>query len=451
MTDGSDAFAARIQLVEAAEVSVDLQSYIFKADTAGVLMTERLFAAARRGVRVRLLLDDNHTDGLEPLLAMMGSHPNVQVRLFNPFASRVWRLVGLLTDFRRLNARMHAKCMIVDNQVAIIGGRNIGDAYFDLDVDVNFTDLDMLAVGAVVAQASATFDDYWNSARSYPLAALMGRGLAWSPDSFTQVLEDAHGSASSLGYAEALAESHVVDDLLHQRLAFEWAVTQLWSDDVEGQLQSPQRPPHRPGRVVPRLKGALGAATSELDLVSPYFVPDDESTMALQALARRGVRVRILTNSLAATDVAAVHAGYIKHRVALLQAGVKLFELKPTAAAPALRRRFSVRGGTLASLHAKAFSVDRQRVFVGSFNLDPRSAQLNAEMVLAIESSAMAAQLSEALNRSLPAIAYEVTLSVQGRPQWQSAGETMAAEPEAGVVRRLVVQLLSLMPIDWLL
>ena len=450
LSRGRDAFAARVLLAHAAERSLDVQYYIFRNDVTGRLLCEALWEAAERGVRVRLLIDDANTRGLDEALAVLDSHANIEVRLFNPYANRGFRLGELMTDFSRVNRRMHNKSFTADNQVAIVGGRNVGDQYYGAESAVEFADLDVLAAGAVVREVSAEFDAYWNSESAYPVAALIPHappeGAAQVRDAWARL----HGDPRAAAYVEAVRATPLVQQLLAGRLPLEWVTAHVVADDPAKVLQPPERTELH---LLPRLTAALGKPQRELDLVSPYFVPAEEGTAALGALAQRGVKVRVLTNSLAATDVAPVHAGYAKYRKALLRAGVRLYELKPSAA----KQDDASRGGagsSDASLHAKTFAVDRDRVFVGSFNFDPRSARLNTEMGIVIESSSLASQLSSALDAVLPGNAYELRL-VDDKVQWierDGAGETIhASEPGAGFFQSLWVGLLSLLPIEWLL
>jgi putative cardiolipin synthase len=447
-----DAFAARVLLARAAERSLDLQYYIWRPDTTGGLLAEALWQAAERGVRVRLLLDDANTKGLDEGIAVLDAHPNIEVRLFNPFANRGMRLVNFATDFARLNRRMHNKAFIADNQFAIVGGRNVGDEYFGADTPVAFTDLDALAVGAVVPQVSAAFDEYWNSASAYPAASLVGPAAA----TVAQILEawSTRQGEQAERYVEALRATPLVQELLAGGLAFEWTSARVLHDDPGKVLHPPDR---HDLHMLPRLEEALRSPARQMDLVSPYFVPTEAGTEALLEIAKRGVAMRILTNSLAATDVPAVHAGYSRYREALLRGGVRLYELKPSipdTEFAAERKRRGLSGSSGASLHAKTFAVDRNRIFIGSFNFDPRSARLNTEMGILVESEAIALLLSDALDRNLPQLAYEVVLA-DGRLQWierTAAGEIRHdTEPGVGTLKRFWVDFLSILPFEWML
>jgi putative cardiolipin synthase len=436
LDNARDAFAARVLLARAAQRSLDVQYYIWRADTSGGLLAGELLQAAERGVRVRLLLDDNTTRGMDQALAALDAHANVEVRLFNPYANRSWRLGEMATDFARINRRMHNKSFTADNQAAIVGGRNVGNEYFGADSPVAFADLDVLAVGAVVPDISAGFDAYWNSESAYPASSLI------SPRTALQEGAPQRDDEASR-YLEAVRATALVEKLLQGSLQLEWASARLLQDDPAKVLHPPERTDLH---LLPRLEAAIGTPAREMDLVSPYFVPTKEGTAALSALAARGVKVRVLTNSLAATDVSPVHAGYAKYREKLLRAGVALYEAKPHVENKGEQR------GSDASLHAKTFAVDRRQIFVGSFNFDPRSARLNTEMGVAVASPALAARLSEAMDRGLREIAYEVRLSPDGGGlEWTDGGVRYTSEPGAGVFKRLWIAFLSLLPIEWLL
>ncbi|HEX7061694.1 MAG TPA: phospholipase D family protein [Woeseiaceae bacterium] len=446
LTGGQDAFAVRLRLAQAAERSIDAQYYIWRDDLTGKLLYRALFDAAERGVRVRLLLDDNRTAGLDPLLAALDAHPNVEVRLFNPFVLRRVRLLGYLTDFMRLNRRMHSKSFTVDNQVTIIGGRNVGDEYFDAAPAgaLTFSDLDVLAVGPVVAEVSTQFDQYWASRSAHPAGPL----LPAPRHGLRELLAPSPAAAARLG---AVQNAGPVDELLAGSLALEWAPVEMLSDDpAKGLGLAP------PETHFPRLlTDALGPVGAELDLVSPYFVPTRTAVETLTSMAGGGVKVRILVNSLEATDVKAVHSGYVKWRTELLAAGIALFEMRLVGSAAAEERLAGPFGSSATSLHAKTIAADRSRIFIGSFNLDRRSASLNTELGFVIESSNLAGRLAQLFDEAIAEVAYRVELSEGGDLYWveQRGGERIRHDTEPGTTawERGAVTILSWLPIDWLL
>ncbi|WP_232831163.1 phospholipase D family protein [Peristeroidobacter agariperforans] len=450
LRDGRDAFAARGLLADAAERTLDIQYYIWRNDMSGTLLLDALRRAADRGVRVRLLLDDNNTAGLDPVLAALNAHPQIEVRLFNPFTLRRYRVLNYLTDFSRLNRRMHNKTFTADNQVAIVGGRNVGDEYFDAHQEFAFVDLDVLAIGPVVNDVAADFERYWQSASSYPVDSILPSPDGAAIRKLAAAAEAVTRSRASVAYVRALQTSRFVHDLLAGTLGYRWAVTHMVSDDPAKGLG--RKGPR--GAILERLEHVLGTPQHELQLISPYLVPTREGVRTLADLARRGIKITILTNSLDATDVTAVHAGYAKRRRALLASGITIYELMRTTS-HRVRGDRKLSGSSGSSLHAKTFSVDRTRVFVGSFNLDPRSAALNTEMGLIMECPELAANIATGLASRFPEHCYRLNMQADGRLEWAEHrnGETIihTREPNAPWWRRLIVSLLALLPIEWLL
>ena len=449
LANGRDAFATRVRLADIAERSLDVQYYIWQNDLTGTLLLDALRRAADRGVRVRLLLDDNGTRGFDDLLRTLVAHRNIEVRLFNPFATRSWRGLESVLDFVRLNRRMHNKSFTADNQVTIVGGRNVGDAYFGAEAGVLFVDLDVLAIGPVVADVSRDFDGYWASESAYPA----GRIVAPATPSLNGIVraeaDRIERSPAAVAYLEAVAQEPLVLKMAQRDITFEWATTHLVSDDpAKGRGEAEDET-----FMLPRLKRIMRIPTTELVVVSAYFVPGEAGVRYLDGLARSGVKVTVLTNSLEATDVAAVHSGYAKWRPSMLAAGVELWETKRSATqAPAQPR---VSGSSGSSLHAKTFEVDRAQVFIGSFNVDPRSKRLNTELGFVIDSPSMATDLSEALPARLAGRAYRLRMSPEGSIQWieQLDGREIVHDSEPGTSfwQRLGVGVLSLLPIEWLL
>jgi putative cardiolipin synthase len=447
---GTDAFAARALLARVAERSIDVQYYLWHADQTGLLMMEALRDAASRGARVRFLLDDQGTGGMDGLLSAFASTPNVEVRLYNPFANRGLRALGYLGDFDRLNRRMHNKAFIVDNQAAIVGGRNIGNEYFGAGAEVPFMDLDVVALGRAVPELSAQFDLYWNSASAYPIAAVVvAPSTAEDLDArFASVRAD----PVSTRYVEALRETPIVSQLLARRLALEWVTAVVVRDDPAKTLDpSPQR-----GMLaLAQIFDVMGAPQRSFDLISPYFVPGERGTEVLGAIARRGIAVRVLTNSLASNDVAIVHSGYAKRRCDLATAGVKLYELKPEKTLSKGETKHAG-GSSAARLHAKTFAVDREHLFVGSFNFDLRSGLLNTELGLVLHSPVLASRLAQTMDTFLPSAAYEVR-HVPGDAcvEWMdhaAAGDVrMEDEPNSSAWNRFWLAILMTLPIDWML
>ena len=451
LPDAREAFAARALLAQAAERSLDVQYYIWRKDMTGTLLLGSLLTAADRGVRVRLLLDDNNTSGLDTTLAALATHPNVEVRLFNPFVNRRLRAFSYVSDFRRLNRRMHNKSFTADNQASIIGGRNVGDEYFGATEGVLFTDLDVLAVGPVVNEVSGSFDRYWASESSVPAERLLSPARPGEVAEVAAAARRIEQSPAAVSYTRALLDSSLVHELVRGTLELEWAPTQMVSDDPGKALGVAA-----PGALMPRqLRRTLGEPVTRLKLVSPYFVPTAAGVFWFVALAKCGVGIEILTNSLEATDVALVHAGYVKRRKPLLKAGVRLLELKRGTTCLGVKKAAHGMGSSGSSLHAKTSSVDGERVFIGSFNFDPRSAELNTEMGFVIDSPSLAGQIDAVFRSHVPTSAYEARLTERGRLYWleRRGGQLLRhdREPGTSVWRRALVWCLSALPIEWLL
>ncbi len=454
MPDAFDAFAARMIMAAAAQRSIDAQYFIWHDDQVGMLLFQALWQAAERGVRVRLLLDDGGTSGIDATLALLDAHPNIELRLYNPFAYRGSRTLGYMTDFTRLNKRMHNKSFTVDNQASVVGGRNIANEYFGAAGSIALADLDVLAIGAVVPQVSAQFDRFWSSASAYPAAQLLPPAPADAAQQLRDAFARARADPVAADYVNAVAQSPILADLLRRRLDLDWTHARLIYDDPAKTLDRSAR---TDVLLFPALMETLGKPARSFDIVSPYFVPGDEGSALLADLARSGVRVRVLTNSLASSDESVVHAGYMKRREELLRAGVRLYELKPTANEESLRVRGRFGAGKVAGLHAKTYAVDGERIFVGSFNFDQRSARLNTELGVVLDSRIGAAELAQLFDEDVPTLAYEVRLAPQGEGlEWveRSASgveKRYDVDPQTDWRLRFKVGFLAGLPIEWLL
>jgi putative cardiolipin synthase len=374
--DGVDAFYARAMLAKLAEQSLDLQYFLWHKDLTGQVLLKLVLDAADRGVRVRLLLDDLDNQDLDPELYALDTHQNISVRLFNPFATRGFKYVDFFADTARVNRRMHNKSFTADNQYTIVGGRNIGDEYFDAGEDFNFYDMDIVATGPVVADVSSEFDLYWNHETAVPISAF---------EQNTATTDDLNDLRIRLtGYRDANLDSPYADDLRFSKLAaaltggeypaYAADATVIFDDPDKGLGKSPDDFES----MVDLMRPYLDKVEREVVLISPYFVPGDGGVKTFADLVKRGVDVHVITNSYASTDSGVVHAGYSTYREALLAAGVHLYEFKPSAEGE--RREGSVVYDSLASLHAKVFILDVETVFIGSLNLDPRSIDINTEM-----------------------------------------------------------------------
>ena len=444
---GTDAFAARVLLVEKAEKTLDVQYYIWHDDLTGKVLHNRLLHAADRGVRVRLLLDDLDTAGKDEILNILDAHPNIEVRLFNPFANRNSRVGDFVADAGRMNHRMHNKSITADNQATIFGGRNIGDEYFDAAEVVGFTDLDVLAIGPVVTEVSQAFDLYWNSQWVYPLAAFYkdlsidtAQIKAFRQESDTFIKE-----ASTSEYAAALRALKVTKAKNVAALDFSWGKWQLVYDHPSKvEAEKIKKETH----LAPALKEGMDRTKSELLIVSPYFVPGSNFTNYLVGLVEKGVRVRILTNSLAANDVQLVHAGYMRYREDLLRGGVELYEYKAIKGVSKEKQKAKWSGSSRASLHGKFLGFDQQYMFVGSFNLDGRSVALNTELGVFFESPKYAQMMAKGFDQNAMTKAYKLILLDNDNLNWitlENGKEVIFdVEPDTGFWTRFGVGFMSI-------
>jgi putative cardiolipin synthase len=462
LTRSNNALMSRVALIDHAAHSVDLQYYIFEDDDTGRLVAQRLLAAADRGVRVRLLLDDMPLDQKDPFFDALDAHANIEVRRFNPFNTSSPSLPSKIAQFivegQRLNRRMHNKSFIVDGNVAIVGGRNIGDAYFDASGDTNFRDLDVVAIGSVVGQAAVAFDKYWNSDAAFPVAAFTDHQGSDAQLAKLRVQLKEHSRAfAETDYAQEAQQELPNGPTADRRGQWFWGEGELVADEPEKIEAKKDEPAFRIG---PKIKTILDAAQSQVLLTTPYFIPGKSGTEYLTGIASRGVEVEALTNSLASTDEPAAHAGYASYRRALLEGGVKLFELRPAVGGKQPATAYGTSSGV--ALHAKSIVVDKRYVFVGSMNIDQRSKLLNTEMGVIVDCPPLAAAVAEFFGKAIaPSSSFRVTLAEAkdghpaGRMQWisQEADKPVIvdSEPEATAARRLEVNLLRLLPLEGLL
>jgi putative cardiolipin synthase len=419
LNDGIDALTARLLLARNAERSIDVQYYLIKDGLTGRVFIHELLRAADRGVRVRLLVDDMFTSGKDEALAALHAHPNFEIRIFNPFhRGAMGRPASFLVGFSRVNRRMHNKSFTVDDRITILGGRNIADEYFGAREDAAFGDLDVLAIGPIVQEVSDQFDAYWNHETALPVPAFVKNvedpvaALASLRRSLADVPEEVRGSR----YAEAVEARYrayldPTDDL------FEWAPYELVFDSPDKGIKG--RMPEADS-IVPPIAASIRAAERQVIIVSPYFVPTNAGIRRLTDLARRGVDVVVITNSLAANNQIAVHGGYAPSRKRLLAAGVRLHEARPDAEVAGTE--FIEASSARSTLHTKAFVVDARDLFIGSFNFDPRSADLNTEIGVIIRDPDLASRVTRRIEEALPEQTFEVFLE-NGRLRWRGRHE----------------------------
>jgi len=456
LPEGRDAFVARALLARLAERSIDTQYYMWHQDTVGRLLVKELVDAADRGVRVRLLVDDMYgSDGQDTWLAM-DAHPQIEVRLYNPFSRSRPKALQFVTRLQDVNYRMHSKTFTVDNQATIVGGRNIGDEYFDASPDLAFADIDALAVGPVVPEVSTEFDEYWSSNHSYPVSTLLAPGTEADLARLRSAGQAFLSDESTTRYLEAIDNSKLANSLRAGTVELKWAAGKIIHD-------SSQKKDHdanwQQELLISQLAPYITGATEEVVMISPYFVPGKQATDALVKLVRDGVRVRILTNSLASNDVAAVHAGYSNYRKTLLRGGVELYELNE-ALRTEKRRAFSwLPGLSKSSLHAKTMAFDKQRMFVGSFNFDQRSLHINTEIGLLFEQPELAGNAAEKFDRGIDKVAFRVELHTDSNGKeslrWHGIEDgkpvTFDSEPYVGFGSKAAVWFIRWLPIESLL
>jgi putative cardiolipin synthase len=446
---GSFALDARLQLIQRASHSLDVQYYIIENDATGRLFLRSLRDAAVRGVRVRLLVDDLFTAQTDPILRALAEYPNMQVRLFNPFCcardSLEGRFVASALDLYRLNHRMHNKLLIADGVMAIAGGRNIADEYFMLDMSSNFVDLDTFLMGAVVPQLQHIFDKYWNSDIVYPVQALVP--LAVGPrelhTEFARLSVLPQGPPELIAL-DALGYGPLSEDLDAGRVGLIWAPARAFADPPN-KLARMSAEEARENTVSAQVRAKLWDADRELVLTSPYLIPGPKGIQIFEDLGRRNVRMVILTNSLAATDEPLAHTGYARYRRQLLEAGVDLYEISPEKTRR--NKRLGVFGASLGRLHAKTSVVDGERVFIGSMNLDPRSETQNTELGIFVESPQLAKELLRIVTISKLQSAYRVRLGPSGDLEWLTMDDekerVLTSEPETNLWLRVHNMLIS--------
>jgi putative cardiolipin synthase len=407
---GLDALGARLALIDRAERSIDAQYFLIKHDSAGLIFAGKLVEAADRGVRVRFLLDDVFTTVEDEDLLRLDEHPNIEIRLFNPIARGGSSMLNFLLDFKTANRRMHNKSFTVDNQATIVGGRNIAEEYFQLTADAEFLDLDVLAFGPVAPAVSTTFDRFWNHQLAVPLSAfeIGDEGLP----ALREQLNTAMSTTGDSIYRQAI-DAPLVQNLLTRNATLLPADAEVITDDPDKLLNEVSREQQI---LITRMAEVVAAATKEVIVSTPYFVPGDEGVAFWRRVVDSGVKVSIVTNSLASTNHIAVHSAYAGYRKELLQAGVDLYEVRANAVADAT----SEEGPDSLTLHTKAASIDGRYTFVGSLNLDPRSIDINTEMGVLIDATTLAEPPTERFRQRLAELAYKLELDERGKILWRA-------------------------------
>jgi len=453
--NGYDALAARVVLASRAEQSIDAQYYLLHADRVGGIFVDQLIKAADRGVRVRLLLDDMGLEGRDTGIAVVDAHPNIEVRIFNPFGRNTGRTVQFLTGMGKQTRRSHNKSFTVDNSASILGGRNIGNEYFIADPALDFYDLDILTIGPVVQEVSGSFDQFWNHELSYPISLLattlpteeQSREINRKFDEFIEQQVDSD-------YVKKLLHSDFIQDLGSGQKEVSWGPGIIVGDDPQKLTTDTDDPTYH---LSQELAPYLNEVQNELLIFSPYFIPGKNGLSFFKKLRNRGVEVTVLTNSLASTDVAVVHSGYANYRRQLLRMGVTLYEMsRDIKRQPETLDRQGAFYESKSSLHAKAMVIDRSTVFIGSLNLDPRSVKQNTEIGIILESEEIADRMALFFEETVPAIAFRLELKTDENDfehiVWHGVvdgeNKTLFWEPHTTFWQRFSMGFLRLLPAE---
>jgi putative cardiolipin synthase len=440
---GMDALAARLGLAERAEKSIDLQYFLMKGDKAGLVIAKSLLKAADRGVRVRFLLDDIFTTASDRKLVLLNEHPNIEVRLFNPWSRSGFSSLNFVFDFRRANRRMHNKAFSVDNAVSIIGGRNIAKEYFELKDGAVFVDFDVLAFGPVVSEISESFDDFWNNSRALPVEYIAKPLKNETLESYRATT----GKDLRVLYDDIYAgafKNDLLQDIFTERRSLYPAPAKVIADSP-GKLEETVGPEHQ--LLLNELRQLFLGAEHELLFVSPYYVPLANGVQFVRDTISSGIEVIMVTNSLASNNHIAVHSAYSKYRRDVIRAGMQLYETRANAGRSMANNED---GPEQMTLHTKLAIVDRRYLVVGSPNMDPRSLEINAEKALVIDSEPFAREIAEQFDEVLPKIAYRVLENESGKLEWHGRvdGQDVieASEPQAGRWRRFKAWLFKIVP-----
>ena len=459
LPDPLEALAARLHLINTAEKTLDLQYYIWDNDKIGALALDAIIRAADRGVKVRLLIDDNNSKKMQGIYLALDQHINIDVRLFNPYRFRYMRTLDIALDLKRINRRMHNKSFIVDNQVSLIGGRNMSNQYYNVSDNYQFSDVDVMLVGSASDEIIHSFDEYWNDDYAYPVVNLV------NPEKYRLDFHNlkqqvaAHSQLASVqNYLDLTARSDAFESWLKSDIQFNWVQASVVKD-----------PPNKIKSLATEdeyLYAQLGEHLIEpkhsIDIISAYFVPQKHGAQLLQDLSDDGVKVRVLTNSYQANDVALVHAFYAKYRHELLKSDVELYEFLSSPEFKNLNKNtdeisqksdVSLKGLSRSSLHAKLMALDEEQVFVGSFNFDPRSVKFNTEIGVILNSPHLARAVHQTMDQNLSKYAYKLVLDANENIQWQlknssGAVKTFEKEPKIKWWQKAGLKVISWLPIE---
>ena len=453
-----EALATRLSLIDKAEKRLDLQYYIWDNDKVGSLALHALIRAADRGVKIRLLIDDNNAKSTEGIFLALAQHPNIEVKLFNPYRFRKYRALDMILDLKRINRRMHNKSFIADHQVALIGGRNMTNQYYNVSDNYQFSDVDVMLVGTAVKDISHSFDEYWSHEYAYKVQEVVNQSAHHlSYESLKRQLDEHYERVTVQNYLDLTSNSQAIDSLMSRDIQLDWVKAEVVKDSPDKIKSKAKKKEHLNFQLIHHLE----QPENNVDLISAYFVPEKKGAKMLTDLAKDGVKVRVLTNSFKANDVAVVHAFYGKYRQNLLEHGVQLYEFLPALNKNDLdkntedlakKAKVSIKGLSRSSLHAKLMALDEKQVFIGSFNFDPRSAYLNTEIGVLLNSPPLAQAVHTTMDENLSKYAYKLVLDANKKITWQrqtpQGPVIYTKEPRMKWWQRAGIKMLSWLPIE---
>ena len=457
--DPLEALAARIHLIDKAEKTLDLQYYIWDNDKIGSLALHSIIKAADRGVKVRLLMDDNNAKKMEGIYLALDQHKNIDVRLYNPYRFRHYRAMDMVLDLKRINRRMHNKSFIADNQIALIGGRNMSNQYYNVSDSYQFSDVDVMLVGSASDEIVHSFDEYWNDDYAFPVKKIVNpRHYSLRFDSLKQQLEQHSQNISVQNYLDLATRSHAFENWLNSSIQFDWVKAEIVSDSPSKIRSKAKKEQHLNFQLLNRLE----KPEQSVDIISAYFVPEKKGEKMLSELAQNNIQVRVLTNSFKANDVFLVHAFYGKYRKNLLKDNVELYEflsvpetenLNANTEEIAEKAKVSLKGLSQSSLHAKLMAIDQKQVFIGSFNFDPRSAYLNTEIGVLLDSPNLARAVHQTMDQNLSKYAYKLVLDANNKINWKikrqdGSIKTYLKEPKMKWWQKAGVKVISWLPLE---
>ena len=456
--DPLEAIAARINLIEKAQKTLDLQYYIWDNDKIGSLALYKIIEAADRGVKVRLLIDDNNAGKMEGVYLALDQHPNIEVKLFNPYRFRSMRPLEMVIDLKRINRRMHNKTFTADNQISLIGGRNMSNQYYNVSDSYQFSDVDVMLVGQAVDDITHSFDEYWNHNYAYPVRNIVNHNkYNLRYESLKEQLSQHYHEITVQNYLNLSNRTQDFEQWLNHNIQLDWVKAEVVKDAPDKIQDKAKKEQHLNFQMVKR----LDTPTENVDLISAYFVPQKKGEKKLTQLANDGVHVRVLTNSFKANDVSLVHAFYAKYRENLLKNGVNLYEFLPAVSDENLyanskeiskKAKVSLKGLSRSSLHAKLMAIDNKQVFIGSFNFDPRSANLNTEIGVIINSPPLANAVHKTMDDNLKKYAYKLVLDSKQNINWlketPSGIITLRKEPKMKWWQKAGIKVISWLPIE---